>query len=69
MGMIVGNKLKEKGLKCIVLGGATQILFGIKGARWENHSVISNFFNNAWVYPPFSCKPTHGKLIENGCYW
>lgn len=69
IGMIVGNKLKNKGLKCIVLGGATQILFGIKGARWENHSIISKFFNNAWVYPPISCKPTHGKLIENGCYW
>ena len=67
--MIVGYELKKRGLQCIVMGGATQILFGIKGRRWKAHDVISRFFNDAWVYPPDSCKPKNSKLVENGCYW
>jgi hypothetical protein len=69
IGMIVGSELKKRGLQCIVMGGATQILFGIKGKRWKAHDVISRFFNDAWVYPPDSCKPKNSKLVENGCYW
>ena len=69
IGMIVGYELKKRGLQCIVMGGATQILFGIKGRRWKAHDVISRFFNDAWVYPPDSCKPNNSKLVENGCYW
>ena len=67
--MIIGSKLKNRGLQCIVMGGATQILFGIKGKRWINHSIISKFFNDAWVYPPDTCKPFGYKDIEGGCYW
>jgi len=69
IGMIIGHELKKHGLQCIVMGGATQILFGIKGKRWENHNVISKFFNDAWVFPPDTCKPNNSALIENGCYW
>lgn len=69
IGMIIGNELKKKGLQCIVMGGATQILFGIKGKRWETHETISKFFNDAWVIPPDICKPNNLKLVENGCYW
>jgi hypothetical protein len=69
MGMIIGSRLKAHGIQCIVMGGATQLLFGIRGKRWENHEVISKFFNDAWVYPPDSCKPDGYKSIEDGCYW
>jgi hypothetical protein len=69
MGMIIGSKLKDAGLQVIVMGGATQILFGIKGKRWENHSIISKFFNDAWVSPNPLNAPKNYKLIENGCYW
>jgi len=69
IGMIIGDILKKRGLQCIVMGGATQVLFGIKGRRWEHHDVISKFFNDAWVNLPEHYKPTNYKLIENGCYW
>uniref|UniRef100_A0A6C0D960 Uncharacterized protein n=1 Tax=viral metagenome TaxID=1070528 RepID=A0A6C0D960_9ZZZZ len=69
MGMIIGHELKKRGLQCIVMGGATQILFGIRGRRWDTHETISKFFNDAWVVPPNSCKPRNAKLVENGCYW
>lgn len=69
LGMIIGHELKKKGLQCIVMGGAIQILFGIKGGRWKNHEIISNFFNKSWVSPSDTCKPNNSKLIENNCYW
>jgi hypothetical protein len=69
IGMLVGSILKNAGLKVIVMGGATQILFGIRGRRWENHEVISKFFNDAWIRPNPSQIPLNYHLIENGCYW
>jgi hypothetical protein len=69
LGMIIGAELKRNGLQVIVLGGATQILFGIKGQRWLTHPVISSFFNNAWTTPPDECIPQGAYKIEGGCYW
>jgi hypothetical protein len=69
IGMLVANKLKERGVIAIVLGGAIQVLFGIKGRRWENHSVISKFWNEHWVSPSEDETPTLSCAIEGGCYW
>lgn len=69
LGMIIGHELKNKGLQCIVMGGATQILFGVYGKRWENHEIISKFFNNAWIKPDDEHTPNNSKIVENGCYW
>ena len=69
LSMIIGNRLKELGKVCIVMGGAIQVLFGIKGKRWENHSVISRFWNSAWKYPPLERTPLGADSIEGGCYW
>lgn len=69
LGMIIGDKLKKEGLQCIVMGGAIQILFGIRGKRWEKHNIISKFFNDSWVLPSSSHRPNNYKLIENACYW
>ena len=69
LGMIIAHELKNKGKICIVLGGATQILFGIKGKRWENHSVISKLFNGNWIYPSLEETPRGAEDVEGGCYW
>jgi hypothetical protein len=67
--MVIGRRLKEEGKVCIVMGGAIQVLFGIKGNRWKDHSVISKFWNDAWVYPPLERTPAGAEQIEGGCYW
>ncbi len=67
LGMIAGARLKEKGVIIIVMGGALQVLFGLKGARWANHPIISGFWNDAWIYP--LCRPANYGIIEGGCYW
>jgi hypothetical protein len=69
LGMILGNRLKQLGKVCIVMGGAIQVLFGIKGNRWETHSIISRFWNDAWVYPSEDEIPADSNSIEKGCYW
>ena len=68
LGMIVGSELKKRGVICIVLGGALQVLFGIKGNRWASHDVIHHFWNDAWVYPSTDETPSAAWMIENGCY-
>jgi len=53
----------------IHLGGATQILFGIKGLRWDSHPVISTFYNYAWCRPSKEETPEPHREIEEGCFW
>jgi len=69
LGMIIAGELKQRGVSALVLGGAVQVLFGIKGRRWVNHSVISAFWNDAWVWPAPSEIPRGAVLVEGGCYW
>ena len=69
IGMPVALKLKERGVICIVIGGAIQVLFGIKGKRWANHSVISKFWNEHWIYPCEDETPNGADMVEGGCYW
>lgn len=69
LAMPLAKRLKDKGIIAIVMGGAIQILFGIKGRRWDFHSVISSFYNNNWVYPSQDEVPNGAKEIEGGCYW
>lgn len=67
-GFPLAAKLKRAGKIAIHLGGATQILFGIKGSRWDN-SEISKMYNDYWVRPCKEDKPRNSNLVENGCYW
>ena len=69
LGMLIGSECKKRGIVAIVLGGATQVLFGIKGQRWANHSVISQLWNDAWVWPKESETPQGASQIEGACYW
>ncbi len=69
LGMCIGAKLRAAGISAFVLGGATQVLFGIRGARWASHSVISSFWNRWWVWPSRSETPNGAVGVEGGCYW
>ena len=60
---------KKIGKQSIHIGGSLQILFGIKGARWNNHPIISKFYNEHWVRPRAEDKPSKSHLVENDCYW
>lgn len=79
-GFILASYIKRIGKKAIHLGGALQLLFGIKGKRWENPDYVKswnlqpydfykNLFSNPnWVRPT-DYKPRNANSVENGCYW
>lgn len=68
-GFPLAAKLKEAGKQAIHLGGATQILFGIKGDRWEHIPEVKKLFNDNWVRPSANEIPQQAKKVEGGCYW
>lgn len=69
LGMPIAKALKDRGIIAIVLGGAIQNLFGIKGRRWATHEIISGFWNHAWVWPSANETPGNARAIEGACYW
>lgn len=68
-GLPLAAKLKMSGKQVIHLGGATQLMFGIKGKRWDEISEISKYYNRFWVRPNQNEVVKNGKSVENGCYW
>ena len=56
-GLPLAARIKESGKIAIHLGGATQILFGIKGKRWDNIPGISKLYNEYWVRPSDNERP------------
>jgi hypothetical protein len=60
---------KSLGAFAIHLGGGTQILFGVKGGRWDKTLHGTAFYNEAWVRPSASETPAEVDKIEGGCYW
>lgn len=55
--------------KAVHLGGNTQILFGIKGSRWENDGAFSHIFNSHWIKPLAEETPKGHETIDGDCYW
>lgn len=68
-GLPLAARLKRQGKKAIHLGGALQILFGIKGGRWDSRPEFKKFYNDAWVRPGEEHRPIAYQLVEDGCYW
>ena len=68
-GFPLAAHVKRKGKQAIHMGGATQILFGIKGNRWEEHDIISKLFNEHWIRPNKNETPKNSGNIEDACYW
>jgi hypothetical protein len=68
-GFPLAAHVKRMGKIAIHLGGATQILFGIKGKRWEDISFFREMFNEHWVRPSEEETPKNFTGVENGCYW
>lgn len=78
-GMPLAAYIKRMGKQSIHIGGSLQLLFGIKGARWENpmygyeiHHTMNkyqNLFNEFWIRPYNSSAVQNMDRVDNGCYW
>ena len=70
-GMHIGAFIKRTmRRKAFHLCGATQLLFGIRGRRWDKIPKYSeSLYNGHWVRPFASDTVPAVKTIEGGCYW
>lgn len=70
-GFPLASRIKNMGKIAIHCGGVLQLLFGIKGKRWEVEmpSVGEMLFNEYWVRPNENETIKNNQNIENGCYW
>ncbi|MCI8557508.1 MAG: hypothetical protein HFI19_07045 [Lachnospiraceae bacterium] len=68
-GFPLAAKLKEAGKQAVHFGGVLQILFGIRGRRWDQDVKVSSLYNEYWVSPSESETPQKASVVENGCYW
>lgn len=79
-GFPLAAHIKRKGKKAIHLGGALQLLFGIRGKRWEDplygvkawgipYASYSSLMNDYWIRPCENSKPQNMQNVEGGCYW
>jgi hypothetical protein len=73
-GFHLATHVKRMNKKAVHLGGSLQLLFGIKGKRWEdsNYNPIYNYarlMNEYWIYPADEDKPKNANIVEDACYW
>ncbi len=68
-GLPLASFVKSIGKKAIQLGGAIQLLFGIKGKRWDSYQIYRELYNENWVRPLPTETPANFQMIESGCYW
>lgn len=67
---LVSHIKNNMGKSAIYMGGELQILFGIKGERWDNWEKVNKYYNEHWVRP-FDEKPNGYVALatDGGCYW
>lgn len=70
-GMFLGDYCKSIGKKAVHLGGATQLLFGIRGKRFDDSLYFDKFYNEHWTRPSKEETPDGAELFEHGtmAYW
>lgn len=79
-GFPLAAHVKRSGKKAFHIGGSLQLLFGIKGNRWENpnygvkewgipYGSYTNIMNEHWVKPSDVYRPSKAVQVEGACYW
>lgn len=69
-GMPISSFIKSMGKGSLYAGSYTQVLFGIKGKRWDiEGNITRSYWNDTWVYPSDKERPRRYLEIEGGCYW
>jgi len=69
-GVPLVNYIKhEKKKSAIYMGGALQIMFGVRGKRWDDNPNINCFYNEYWVRPSKDEQMERQVQVEGACYW
>ena len=68
-GLPLAARIKAHGRQAIHLGGALQVLFGIRGRRWDQMPRFQALMTQAWVRPSAAETPDSAGQVDGGCYW
>ena len=69
-GMPLAYYIKKIGKSSIYAGAYTQVMFGIKGKRWDiEGNPHRSYWNEYWKWPEESEIPKTANKVEGGCYW
>lgn len=68
-GFPLAAELKRNGKKAIHLGGMTQILFGIRGRRWDSDPRYASLINESWTRPSSAEVPDNSSQLGQNSYW
>jgi hypothetical protein len=68
-GIPLAAKVKQLGGVGIHLGGPLQLLFGIRGRRWDQLPEFHRVFNEHWVRPRPEETPGTAAKVDGGGYW
>ncbi|WP_224998098.1 hypothetical protein [Cesiribacter sp. SM1] len=68
-GFPLAGFVKSIGKKSVHIGGAVQVIFGIKGARWDDKKFFQSLYNEHWIRPVQNDFPENYQQVEGGCYW
>lgn len=70
-GVPLAAHVKRLGRQAVHLGGALQLLFGIKGRRWEEpaYGYDKRFYNEFWMRPLPEDVPSQRHDFEGAPYW
>ena len=72
-GIELAPMLKREGKKAIQIGGDLQVMFGIKGRRWDEiPNFVRKYYNEYWIRASIEetgANEIIAKKCDNGCYW
>lgn len=81
-GLPLAAHVKRIGKKAVHIGGGLQLLFGIKGKRWDDPSYGNNYnlpalmkepycnlYNSFWQKALLGDTPREANKVDGACYW
>lgn len=68
-GLPLTGMIKAAGKIAVHTAGVTQMLFGIKGNRWDVKPRFAALYNEHWVRPSETEKIKTADKVEGACYW
>jgi hypothetical protein len=68
-GLPICSHIKNMGKPAIHVGGGLQIMFGIKGNRWDQMDAVNIYYNEHWKRPYDSEKTRNHQVVEGSTYW
>ena len=68
-GMPLAAHIKQCGKQAIYVGGVLQMIFGIRGKRWDSIPEAASLYNDYWIQSNKADVPKDAVMVEEGCYW